>query len=70
LNGCKDTENNKHLKISVADPDLGMGSGAFLTPRSGIRDEHPGSYFRDLETIFGFKYFGYGMEKNRIRDAG
>jgi len=32
----------------VADP----GSGAFLTPGSGIRDEHPGSYFLQIETIF------------------
>ena len=44
------------LRIQIRD----TGSGAFLTPESGIcdglkvkiriRDEHPGSYF--LETIF------------------
>jgi hypothetical protein len=34
----------------VADP----GSGAFLTPGCGIRDEHPGSYIRELRIkIFG-----------------
>ncbi len=58
---------------SVADPD--PGSGAFLTP--WIRDEQPGSYFRELRNIFGLKYlnslmrirepvwkkFGSGMEK-------
>jgi hypothetical protein len=72
---------------SVADPD--PGSGIFLTPGSrmgkksisGIRDEHPGSYFRELRNNFlGLKYFGCGsgsrnlfepgsgMEKIRIRD--
>jgi hypothetical protein len=72
------------LSISVADPD--QGSGAFLTTRSGIRDgkkiwirirdEQPGSYFREL----GKKFFGVtilqffyadpvsGMEKIRTRD--
>ncbi len=45
---------------SVADPD--PGSGAFLTPvsgmgrksasGSGIRDEQPGSYFLDLRNHF------------------
>ncbi len=43
---------------SVADPD--PGSGAFLTPGSGmgkksgsgIRDEQPGSYFRELKKQF------------------
>jgi hypothetical protein len=43
----------------VADP----GSGAFLIPesgmgkisRSGIRDEHPGSYFRELRNNFWVK---------------
>jgi hypothetical protein len=46
---------------SVADP----GSGAFLTPRSGIRDgykikirirdKHPDSYFREFRNNFWFK---------------
>ncbi len=40
------------LLIGVADP----GSGAFLTPgsgiRFGIRDEQPGSYFRELRNNF------------------
>jgi hypothetical protein len=60
---------------SVADP----GSGAFLTPGSGIRDEQPGLYFLELRNhFFGFfgvkilKIFdedpGSGMEKSRIRD--
>ena len=46
---------------SVADPD--PGSSAFLAPGSGIqdakicikiqiRDEHPGSYFRELRNKF------------------
>jgi hypothetical protein len=40
---------NNDVKSSVADP----GSGAFLTPGSGIRDEQPGSYFLELrKTIF------------------
>jgi hypothetical protein len=32
--------------FSVADPD--PGSGAFLTPGSGIRDKHPGSATPDF----------------------
>jgi hypothetical protein len=51
----------KAMKItSVADPD--PGSGAFLTPGSGIRDgekvririrdEQPGSYFQELRNHF------------------
>jgi hypothetical protein len=70
-----------HVKLSVADPD--SGSGAFLTPGSGIQDEQPGSYFLELKkTFFGLKYFnsllwirdpewkkfGSWMEKIRIRD--
>ncbi len=69
-------------KISVADPD--PGSGAFLTPGSGmgrksasgsgIRDEQPGSYLlelRKLETIF-FVFLGlkYLNSLLRIRDPG
>ncbi len=34
------------LNISVADPD--PGSGAFLTPGSGMGKNQPGSYFREL----------------------
>jgi hypothetical protein len=37
-------------KVSVADPD--PGSGAFLTPGSGIRDEYFGLYFRELRNNF------------------
>jgi hypothetical protein len=49
---------------SVADPD--PGSGAFLTPGSGIRIEQTGSYSYSLETIFwGLKYLHSFM---RIRD--
>jgi hypothetical protein len=62
------------LKCSVADPD--PGSVAFLTPGSGIRDEQPGSYFRELSNhCLGVKVLkcfdadpGTGMEKTRIRD--
>jgi hypothetical protein len=79
------------LPTSVADP----GSGAFLTPGSGmgrksasgsgIRDEQPESYFLELGNhFFGLKYlnclmrirdpgwrqFGSGMEKSRIRNPG
>jgi hypothetical protein len=64
------------ITISVADPD--PGSGAFLTPGSGIRDgqkvsiqirdEQPVSYFRELGNHFlGFKYYNSLM---RIRDPG
>ncbi len=60
--------------ISVADPD--PGSGAFLTPGSGmgeksgpgsgIRNEQPGSYFLELRNhFFGLKYLNSLM---RIRD--
>jgi hypothetical protein len=37
-------------KTSVADPD--PGSGDFLTPGSGIRDEQPRSYFPELRNHF------------------
>jgi hypothetical protein len=52
----------------------GSGSGIW------VWDEQPGSYFRELKTIFcvkilkffdadpGWKKFGSGMEKIRIRD--
>ncbi len=63
---CKNAKSNPgkkiYLKCSVADP----GSGAFLTPGSGIqdgkiiriRDEHPRSIFRELRNRFfwGLKY--------------
>jgi hypothetical protein len=77
------------LQCCVADPD----PMPFLTPGSGIRDgykigirirdEQPGSYFRELRNHFlGIKYlnflmrprdpewkkFGSGKEKIRIRD--
>jgi len=38
------------MSCSVADPD--PGSGAFLTPGSGLRDEQPGSYFLELRKHF------------------
>jgi hypothetical protein len=51
----------KKLTSSVADP----GSGAFLTPGSGIRDEQPGSYFRVNSSMrirdLGWKKFGFGI---------
>ncbi len=49
------------LRIRIRE----LGSGAFLTPESGmgknsgsgIRDEQPASYFRELRnTLFGLKY--------------
>ncbi len=53
-----DPDSKLWFKNSVADP----GSGAFLTPGSGmgkksgsgsgIRDEKPGSYFRELRNHF------------------
>ncbi len=77
------------LVTSVPD----QGSGAFLTPGSGmgkktcirIRDEQPGSYFRELRKNFldkkylnslmriwdpEWEKFGPGMEKIGIRDPG
>jgi hypothetical protein len=83
------------VKTSIADPDL--GSGAFFTPGSGIRDgyesgsgseirdEQPGSYFRELRNNFwGQNYLNSlmwirdgknldpvsGMEKILIPDPG
>jgi hypothetical protein len=60
---------------SVADPD--PGSGALLTPGSGIRirDEQPGSYFRELRNNFWVKILKIfdadpGWKKIRIRDPG
>jgi hypothetical protein len=57
---------------SVADPD--PGSSALLTPGSGIRDglkirirdEQPGSYFRELRNNFLVKILDFFM---RIRDG-
>jgi hypothetical protein len=60
----------KNLLIhSVAYP--GPGSGAFFASgsgigkksRSGIRDEHPGSYFPELRTQF------FGLKKLQLFDA-
>ncbi len=60
------------VKFSVADPDPGLG--AFLTPGSGIRDgrksasgsgiqnEQPGSYFKELRNHF-FAFFGVKLLK-------
>jgi hypothetical protein len=69
------------LRIRIRDPGL----GAFLTG-SGIRDEQPGSYFLELRNHFfaffgvkilkffdedpGWRQFGSGTEKSRIRDPG
>ncbi len=39
-----------NISLSVADPE--PGSGALLTPGSRIRDEYPGSYFRELRNNF------------------
>jgi hypothetical protein len=58
---------------SVADP--APGSGAFLTPESGMNN--PDHISKSLETIFWVKILhffdadpGSGMEKIRIRDLG
>jgi hypothetical protein len=58
-----------------------MGESQHPDPRSGIRDEQPGSYFLELKNhflaFFGvkiLKFFdedpGSGMETVRIRDPG
>jgi hypothetical protein len=84
--------NNTKIRSSVADPN--PGSGAFLTPGSGMGREsqhsdpgsgmnNPDHNFSSLESIFwglkylnslmrilgpGWRQFGSGMEKSRIRD--
>ncbi len=65
-------------KCSVADPD--PGSGAFLTPGSGmgrkstsgsgIRDEQPGSYFLELRNHFFVFFFGVKIIKFFDADPG
>jgi hypothetical protein len=69
---------------SVADPDPGPfwaqdpGSGMGKNQDQGpIRDEQPGSYFRELKKqFFGLKYWNSfmwipsGIEKIRIMDPG
>jgi hypothetical protein len=42
--------------LSVADPD--PGSGAFLTPGSGIRNRFFSDPFSDRTHIFEVKFFG------------
>jgi hypothetical protein len=69
------------MTSSVADP----GSGAFLTPGSGMGRKsasgsgmnNPDNIFWSLETIFWVQIlkfcdgqFGSGMKKSRIRDPG
>jgi hypothetical protein len=64
---------------------LDPGSGTRKKIRIRIRDEQPGSYFRELKKrFFGLKYlnflmqirdpgkkkFGFGMRNIRIRDPG
>ncbi len=78
------------ISIICIEQCCGYGSGAFLAPGSGmgkkwkirirIRDEQPGSYFRELRTIFGLKKYlnslmrpdlGSRMKKKiRIPDSG
>ncbi len=65
------------IAISVADPD--PGSGAFLTPGSGmgrksasgsgIRGEQPGLYFLELRNYF-FGFFGVKILKFFDADSG
>ncbi len=40
------------LPIRVAVPDPGSGVSSSLNPISGIRDEHPRSFFRELRNSF------------------
>jgi hypothetical protein len=63
-----------------------MGESQHPDPGSVIRDEQPGSYFLELRNYFfdffgvkilrffnedpGWRQFGSGMEKSRIRDPG
>jgi hypothetical protein len=65
------------LRIRIRDQwpfwSLHPGSGMVKKIRNRIRDEQPGSYFRELRNnFFGLKYLillcGSGMEKSRIRD--
>jgi hypothetical protein len=64
-----------HYSNSLADPD--PGSGAFLTPGSGLRDpgwvksqDQPRSYFPELRNHFwGLKYLNSGCGSG-IRDPG
>jgi hypothetical protein len=70
--GCICIQNYYSITVSVADP----GSGAFLTPGSGmgersgsgIQDENPGSYFWVLRNhFFGLKFLN---SLRRIWDPG
>ncbi len=59
-----------YMYCSVAIPDPGSGMGKKTGSRSGIRirDEQPGSYFRELRNqLFGLKYLNNLM---RIRELG
>jgi hypothetical protein len=74
-----DTAPKQWEKISDADPD--PGSGNFLTPGSGMgKKSGSGSGMNNLDHIYeslnffdanpGWKIFGSGMEKIRIRNTG
>jgi hypothetical protein len=64
---------------SVADPDPGSGIGCLFDPwirdgrksasGSGIRDEHPGSYFLELRNNF-FAFFGVKILQFFDEDPG
>jgi hypothetical protein len=61
---------------SDADPDpvpfwpLDPGSGAFLAPGSGIRDEQPWSYFRELGNhFFGLNHLN-SLMRSRDKNTG
>ncbi len=77
---CRRSRNGPGFNSTSHEADPDPGSGAFLTPGSGIRvgkksgsgsgirnrDEEPGSYFRELRNNFlGLKYLNSLM---RIRD--
>ncbi len=58
------------LRIRIRDPVSGAFL-CFLTTGSGIRDEHPGSYFRELRNNFwGTKNYLNSLMRIWLRDPG
>jgi hypothetical protein len=78
---CLEKYKKNYLASSVVDPDQGFGIRCFFDPwiriqyprrgksRSGIWDEHPGSYFRELK-ILKFFYADPGSFRPWNRDPG
>ncbi len=67
--------------VGIADPDLDPGSGAFVTPGSGMEKitdpetNNPDHISGSFETYFlgrntSIIFCGSGVEKIRIRDPG